>query len=389
MKELIDFIQQPNDDITAYNLAEWYYSKEDYAGSISFYIRVCEVSKDDNRIYKSLIKIALALYKQSWRITYVKGYLLHAISVLPKRPEGYYLLAKIYEENKEWQECYSMCEIAKSICDFSYVETDLEYPGHWGFDFEKSVASWWMGREKESIDLSTYLYENVEMPEMYKNAVIGNINLVYGTLDYQKPTYKDNYSQAFQDLFVLLINEYKRDGKYLEIGAYHPYEHSNTYLLEKEYNWKGISLDINPKSVVNFNAKRFNECIEADATRYNYKEKMDSLGWGTDWDYLQLDCEPSANTFLALMQIPLDDYRFRVITYEHDWYLEKSIYKDKSRRYLESMGYELIVSNVSVDNKSPFEDWWVHKELISNDIKDKFRSIKEINHIKEYIFNYI
>lgn len=405
MKELIDFIQQPNDDITAYNLAEWYYGKKDYAGCISFYIRVCEVSKDDNRIYKSLLKIALALYKQGWRQHYVKGYLLHAISILPKRPEGYYLLAKIYEENKEWQECYSMCEIAKVICDFSFIEEDLEYPGHWGFDFEKSVASWWMGREKESVDISTYLYENVDMPENYKNAVMGNIRLIYGTTEYSKPTYyhktkldsikhhfsgidkiEKNYSQAYQDIFVLTALNGKKNGKYLEIGAYHPYEHSNTYLLEKEYNWKGISLDINPKSVVNFNGKRFNECVMSDATNYNYKDKLDSLGWGNDWDYLQLDCEPSQNTFLALLQIPFEDYKFRVITYEHDWYCEKSIYKDKSRKYLQSMGYELVVSNVSVDDESPFEDWWLHAELVDRETIEKLKAIKDIQNINDYIY---
>jgi len=390
MQELNNYILNPYGEKEAWELAEWYYNREDYAGSVSFYVRVTEVSKDDLLIYKSLIKVGLCLYKQGWRSTYVKGYLLHAISLLPKRPEAYFLLAKQYEENKEWQECYTYCEIAETVCDFELQPlTELEYVGKWGFMFEKSVASWWMGREKESIDISTYLYENVEMPDAYKKAVEGNIRLIYGTLDYSKPTYKDNYSQAFQDRFVLLATDYKRDGKYLEIGAYHPYEHSNTYLLEKNYNWKGISLDINPKSVINFNGKRFNECIEADATKFDYKQKMDSLGWGRDWDYLQLDCEPAANTFLALMQIPFEDYRFRVITYEHDWYCEKNIYRDKSRKYLQSMGYELVVSNVSVDDNSPFEDWWLHAELIDKDTIEKLKSIKEINQIKKWIFDYI
>ena len=51
------------------------------------------------------------------------------------------------------------------------------------------------------------------------------------------------------------------------------------------------------------------------------------------------------------------------------------------------MGYELIVSNVSVDDKSPFEDWWIHPELIDNKIIEKLKSIKEVNNIKDWIYN--
>jgi len=75
------------------------------------------------------------------------------------------------------------------------------------------------------------------------------------------------------------------------------------------------------------------------------------------FEYLQLDCEPAKNTFEALLSIPFDKYRFAVITYEHDWYTDDKTYRDKSRKYLQMMGYQLVVSNISLDYKSPFEDW--------------------------------
>jgi len=407
MKELVNFIQNPYDDINAYELAQWYYYREDYAGAVSFYLRVCEVSKDNLLIYKSLVKIGLCLYKQGWRVVHTKGYLLHAISLLPKRPEAYFLLCKLYEENKEWQESYTLCELALNVCDFTLEElSELEYIGKWGFLFEKSISCWWMGREKESIDISTYLYENVQMPESYLNVIKGNINLMYGTINYAKPNYytkdklndlrfkfngveniEQNYSQAFQDIFVLTVLNGKKEGKYLEIGAYHPYEHSNTFLLEKYFGWKGYSLDIVRKSVVNFNGKRSNECGLYDATVFDYKSLMDKLNWENEWDYLQLDCEPASNTYLALLQIPFSDYKFRVITYEHDWYTEKNIYRDKSRKYLKDLGYELLISNISVDHKSPFEDWWVHPELVDRDIIDNMKCVDDdIRKIDEYIY---
>lgn len=387
MKELNSFIQSPYNDLASFNLANWYYDKEQYAAALSFYLRVTEVSKNDLLIYESLLKCGLCFEKQGNRTFYAKGMYQHAISVLPMKAEGYFLLSRLYEKNKEWQESYTTAEIGLFMVNFDVDElTSVEYPGKVGFLFEKSVVSWWMGRTDECIKLLLEL-KDLDLPEEYKIAVQNNIKFIWGTDKPAIPTYMDNYSQAFQDLFVLMINEYKRDGKYLEIGAYKPFEHSNTYLLEKDYGWKGVSLEIDRNLATWFNGKRNNICLALDATKADYLSILDNKNWGTDWDYLQLDCEPAKNTFEALLLIPFEKYRFKVITYEHDWYCDDKSYRDKSRRYLESMGYELIVSNISVDENSPFEDWWVHKELVSEEIKDKFRSIKEINHAKEYIFN--
>jgi hypothetical protein len=86
---------------------------------------------------------------------------------------------------------------------------------------------------------------------------------------------------------------------------------------------------------------------------------------------LQLDIEPSANTYEALLSIPFDEYKFRVITYEHDHYVDVSeSYRDKSREYLTKMGYQLVVTNVAEDDESAFEDWWVHPDLVDEYIVD-------------------
>lgn len=49
-----------------------------------------------------------------------------------------------------------------------------------------------------------------------------------------------NKSQIFQDLFVLSELDAKRDGFLIEFGATNGVDLSNTFLLEKKYNWKGI-----------------------------------------------------------------------------------------------------------------------------------------------------
>ena len=48
------------------------------------------------------------------------------------------------------------------------------------------------------------------------------------------------YGQAEQDKFVLNMLNNKENGYFLEIGSNDPIHINNTYILEKDYNWKGI-----------------------------------------------------------------------------------------------------------------------------------------------------
>ena len=51
------------------------------------------------------------------------------------------------------------------------------------------------------------------------------------------------------------------------------------------------------------------------------------------------------------------------------------------------MGYQLVVSNISLDYKSPFEDWWVHPELVNPKIIELLVDNSKINPANEYIFS--
>jgi len=172
------------------------------------------------------------------------------------------------------------------------------------------------------------------------------------------------YSQACQDLFVLIMNEFKNDGYYLEIGAGDPIESSNTFLLENEFNWKGCSIEYNQHLNERFNEIRRNKSIMADATKINYAEILESSGFPRNIQYLSLDIDPAENTYKALLKIPFDKYKFNVITYEHDKYTSGIEYMKKSREYLKSKGYHLLSENVHVFGRD-FEDWYLHPELIN------------------------
>lgn len=63
------------------------------------------------------------------------------------------------------------------------------------------------------------------------------------------------YAQEGEDLVLLNAFEFKKDGFYVDIGAYHPLKFSNTYLLYKR-GWRGVNIDARPGSMDVFNQLR-------------------------------------------------------------------------------------------------------------------------------------
>lgn len=65
-----------------------------------------------------------------------------------------------------------------------------------------------------------------------------------------------SYSQIKQDLWVLEKLDNKRNGFFVDIGAFDGVELSNTLLLEEDYEWDGICLECNPKIVPTLKSAR-------------------------------------------------------------------------------------------------------------------------------------
>ena len=67
--------------------------------------------------------------------------------------------------------------------------------------------------------------------------------------------------------------------------------------------------------------------------------------------------------------MPLDDYRFSVITFEHDLYFspDNLVIKLEQQDILKKHGYKLMADNVQVivPGYPPreFEDWWIDGTL--------------------------
>ena len=393
IKQLIHkYIENPLDDKACYDVAIEYYRQGHTASAMGYFLRCAEITEDDLLAYKSLLYSALALYHQGNRLYATTGCILHAISILPERPEAWYLYSRTLEVEGKWQESYSTACSALKLCDFKLDPlTELEYPGRYGLLFEKAVTGWRIGRNVECREIFSHLYFNVDMDPGYTQLVNNNMEFLkvnkYQHTLYNKKKYLDlrwpfpgsenieiNHSQAYQDMFVLTALKGKRNGKYLEIGAAEPFYGNNTALLETEFGWTGYSMEIMDHLVEGFREKRKNPIIHTDATTVDYLTFLDGTNEGTEWDYLQIDCDPPSATFEILKKIPFDKYKFATITYEHDYYADQmNDYREKSRNLLLEAGYILLVGNIAPDKKRPFEDWYVHPDLVDKDIIEKMQ----------------
>lgn len=174
-----------------------------------------------------------------------------------------------------------------------------------------------------------------------------------------------NYAQSDQDIFVLSMLNGMHNGTYLEIGAGWPEHISNTALLERNFKWTGISIDYLEEHVRSWSAAD-RTLTKANALNINYTTLMKDMP--PIIDYLSVDCDPGKISLAVLKKLPFDQYRFRIITFEHECYCEGPEVKLASREFLISQGYQLVVSNVShLGISVDYEDWWCHSDLVDVD----------------------
>lgn len=194
----------------------------------------------------------------------------------------------------------------------------------------------------------------------------------------------ENFSQAFQDIFISMVLRGKVNGKYLEIGGRNPIENNNTYLVHRQFNWSGLTIEFDPVHYPSWQKYRpDSNLLIADALAIDYTEAL-KIYFGENSrriDYLQLDIDPSINTLGALKILPLDMWRFSVITFETDAYQGDFRARDESREILSSHGYVPIAKDVSVlykpvsDIPIPFEDWWVDPLIIDKTIIESLKKV--------------
>jgi FkbM family methyltransferase len=200
----------------------------------------------------------------------------------------------------------------------------------------------------------------------------------------------ESQAQLWQDLFVLHELKMKKNGFFVEFGATNGKSLSNTYMLEKQFEWKGIlaeparrwhhelsnnrTVAIEKKcvwsksgEVLVFNETEVAELSTIDsfsASDYHETARKNGVTYSVETitlldllkkyqapkiiDYLSIDTEGSE--YEILKNFDFAAYKFKVITCEHNY----SPDREKIRELLKRHGYIAKYPELS-----EFDDWYV------------------------------
>lgn len=371
MVELEKYINNPS-QLEAFNLGYAYEKWNQLAAAIEFYLEAADSSEVTLTTYESLVRAAICYERQGNRTSTVRDLLYNAVALQPNAIEAHFLLSRQYEWSKQWHESFMHACIGLDKMRFVCVKPIEGLYGAISLYFQKGVAAWWIGMTEES---RTIMYEVYLGSKDLRQVALKNLRSIGYPRDLFQYNRKDagkiidkfngyglieqNYAQAAQDMFVLTALDGLVGGTYLEIGSADPIMFNNTYLLEKDFQWRGLSLDIGYHHIAKHKVTRSNQAVCADALTYPYAPGV--------IDYLQVDCEPANVTFDILKRVFACGVRPRVITFEHDRHTYGPSIAAESRHFLSEAGYILKVKDVKFDHlDSPFEDWWILPELNGN-----------------------
>lgn len=184
------------------------------------------------------------------------------------------------------------------------------------------------------------------------------------------------YASAKQDQFAANILDFKRDGYCVDIGSCYSIIANNTYFFQS-LGWTSITIEIDEIYNDSYKSRERGVHLNKNALEVNYKETFEEYEFPKSIDYLSLDIDALSLDVLKIL--PLDEYRFKVITIEHDAYVHGDTYREQQRNLLNSYGYFLLCSNVYVEQSGyegqecPFEDWWIDPSEFSNDLIEKIK----------------
>ena len=198
-------------------------------------------------------------------------------------------------------------------------------------------------------------------------------------------------SQLRQDIFVLNETNFKKGGFFIEFGAANGVSNSNTFLLEKKFNWKGILVE--PAKSFYKELKRKRNCYIENKIVYkdsksklifyeSYNPELSTINLSNNHnrdfirskyeletislndllrkynmpkiiDYLSIDTEGSE--FDILNKFNFKEFKFRIITCEHNFGFNRK----KVFNLLSKNNYTRKFSEISL-----FDDWYINKSII-------------------------
>lgn len=182
----------------------------------------------------------------------------------------------------------------------------------------------------------------------------------------------NSYSQVGQDRFAHVMSGLKNDGLFIDVGCSDGQAISNSLALE-EIGWHGLLVDIAPQPATASRRSRFIQCDAAVADWENLLPPA--------FDYLSLDVDDATCEALERITAAAKGQRvFGCATIEHDAYRIGDRLRERQRKLMLDLGYDLVCSDICIENGlgaagqgGPFEDWWVNPDYASKELRDKYR----------------
>jgi len=178
-------------------------------------------------------------------------------------------------------------------------------------------------------------------------------------------------SQAGQDQWVCRMLGNKTNGYFIDIGAHDGISLSNTYTLEKEFEWTGICVEpaVNPFSslfrnrecictnialwdsdcVINFleyQGDSFAGHIAGEGSYYvcamTFGKLLKEFKVPTEIDYISLDIE--GGELEVIKTFPFDSYNVKLWTIEHSSFNDQGKAREKIQRFMSRHGYKMTLA---------------------------------------------
>jgi len=169
------------------------------------------------------------------------------------------------------------------------------------------------------------------------------------------------YSQAGQDKWVL--EKVGPKGFFVDVGAYDGIESSNTYALELA-GWDGICIEPNDEAFtklkINRKSRNLNMFITDKDNGFRFTLSEAIVDFVPNIDYLSIDVDGGEMEVLRGMDFK--KYKVRLITIEHNQYLEGPARQEEIFQYLSAQGFTRVVKDVKCLDPNYFgmiyEDWY-------------------------------
>jgi tetratricopeptide (TPR) repeat protein len=308
-KNLDRFIATPHDPMVCVDVANNYFAINQYGAALSYYLRAAELTEDDTLAYYCLLRNALIFRKQGRREGSFKNQMWHAITLCPKRPEGYLLLCKYYFEKGRNHECNMMATMALNVCEEFYSNDKLDFPGKYALIFHKAVSAYAIAKFTESRTLLTELRDWPEplSPE-YQKAVDINLDKLKIPRNMDNINFENEYLIACKtpsdiNEHLPMLNALAMECKSVtEMGVRHGMSTRAFMLAGKKLTSYDLELDEGLKPL--FAKYPLGEYIQADVLLIEI-EQTDLLFIDTWHHYDQLKEElklhaPKVNKYIAM-----------------------------------------------------------------------------------------